>query len=194
MAVLREPLGELAGEGRLAGALQAGEHDDGRRTLGELEAALLAAEDRDELLVDDLHDLLGRVERLTEARLHRPLAHGAGELLDDVEVDVGVEQRAPDLAHGAVDIGGGQPALAAEVRECLSEPVGERAEGSHNGVKFRSPLGRRIRESSDRADPSRASTYETGEWRRNFVHMEPERKKWGLMYSVQKRDLRWWGG
>ena len=29
----------------------------------------------------------------------------AGELLDDLEVDVGVEQRAPDLADGAVDVG-----------------------------------------------------------------------------------------
>jgi hypothetical protein len=35
-----EPLGELARERRLTGALEAGEHDDGRRVLGELQPAL----------------------------------------------------------------------------------------------------------------------------------------------------------
>ena len=39
------------------------------------EAALLAAEDRDELLVDDLHDLLGRVQRLVDLVAERALAH-----------------------------------------------------------------------------------------------------------------------
>ena len=63
---LVQPAGELAGERRLAGALQAGEHDHGRRGLGEPQPAGLAAEDRDELLVDDLDDLLRRVERLRD--------------------------------------------------------------------------------------------------------------------------------
>ena len=75
VAVLGEPLRELARERRLAGALEAGEHDDRRRLLRELEATLLAAEDRDELLVDDLHDLLGRVQRLVDLVAERALAH-----------------------------------------------------------------------------------------------------------------------
>jgi hypothetical protein len=41
-----EPLAELAGEGRLARALEAGQHDDRRRVLGQPELAGLPAEDR----------------------------------------------------------------------------------------------------------------------------------------------------
>ena len=63
-----QPLGQLAGQGRLTGALQAGEHDDRRRVLGERQLAGLAAEDADELVVDDLDDLLGRVERARRPR------------------------------------------------------------------------------------------------------------------------------
>jgi hypothetical protein len=35
----------------------------------------LATEDRDELLVDDLHDLLGRVQRLVDLVAESALAH-----------------------------------------------------------------------------------------------------------------------
>ena len=119
MPVLLEQLRELAREGRLSGALQAREHDDGRRVLGELQSALLAAEDRDELLVDDLHDLLGRVERLVDLVAEGALAHLRGEVLDDRQRDVGVEQGATDLAHRAVDVRGRELALGAEVAEGL---------------------------------------------------------------------------
>ena len=67
-----EPVGQLAGQRRLAGALQAGQHDHRRRGLGEPQPAGLAAEDRDELLVDDLDDLLGRVQRLAAPRRRAP--------------------------------------------------------------------------------------------------------------------------
>ncbi|CAB4867169.1 unannotated protein [freshwater metagenome] len=55
--------GELAREGRLAGALKPGEQDHGRRRFGEVYGAGLATEHGDELLMHDLHDLLGRVQR-----------------------------------------------------------------------------------------------------------------------------------
>ena len=57
-----EPAGQLAGQRGLARPLQAGQHDHGRRVLGERDPAGLAAEDADELVVDDLDDLLGRVQ------------------------------------------------------------------------------------------------------------------------------------
>ena len=63
VALVLEPERELAGQRRLAGALQAGEHDHRRRVLGEAQPPGLAAEDLDELLVDDLDDLLRGVER-----------------------------------------------------------------------------------------------------------------------------------
>jgi hypothetical protein len=53
-----EPAPELAGERRLARALQAREHDHRRRRLRHPQPAGLAAEDVNELLVDDLDDLL----------------------------------------------------------------------------------------------------------------------------------------
>ena len=113
MAVFDEPLGELARERRLTGTLQAGEHDDGRRLLRELEPALLRRRGcAIELLVDDLHDLLGGVERLVDLVAEGALAHLAGEVLDDLERDVGVEQGAADLADGAVDIRRRELALA----------------------------------------------------------------------------------
>src|SRR5581483_1556232 len=49
VALRLEPAPELSGQGRLAGALQPGEHHDGRRGLREIEGTGLAAEDRDEL-------------------------------------------------------------------------------------------------------------------------------------------------
>ena len=134
VALLGEPLRELAREGRLSGALEAREHDDGRRLLRELEAALLPAEDADQLLVDDLHDLLGRVQRLVDLVAEGALAHLAGELLDDLERDVGVEQGAADLADGAVDIRGRELALGAEVAEGRGETIRERAECCHGAL------------------------------------------------------------
>ena len=46
LALLLEPERELGGQRRLAGALEAGEHDDGRAGLGVAQPAGLAAEDR----------------------------------------------------------------------------------------------------------------------------------------------------
>ena len=64
VSLVLEPPAELAGEGGLARSLQAGEHDHGGRLLRERELPGLPAEDRDELLLHDLDDLLGRVESL----------------------------------------------------------------------------------------------------------------------------------
>ena len=48
-----EPLGELAGGGGFAGALQAGHEDDGWGLGGFFEAGGVVAEDVDEFVVDD---------------------------------------------------------------------------------------------------------------------------------------------
>ena len=73
-ALLLEPAGQLGRVGGLARALQAGHQHDGGRLRGEGDPDRLAAEGGDELLVDDLDDLLGRVERLATARRRGPLA------------------------------------------------------------------------------------------------------------------------
>ena len=71
----------------------------------------------DELVVDDLDDLLGRVQRLADLVAAGALLDRIDELLDDRQGDVGLEQGDPDLAHGGVDVRLGEPALAAEVLE-----------------------------------------------------------------------------
>ena len=54
-----------------------------------------------------------------------------GELLDDLEVDVRLEQGEPDLAHGAVDVGLGQ--LAARANAGRASPGGDRRVGRTSG-------------------------------------------------------------
>ena len=118
-----EPAGQLAGEGRLTGTLEAGQHDHRRRLLGELEPPPLAAEHLDQLLVDDLDDLLGRVQRLGDLGAAGPLLDGRDEALDHRQRDVRLQQREADLARGGVDVGVGEPALAAELGEDPGQAV-----------------------------------------------------------------------
>ena len=72
--------------------------------------------------VDQLHDLLARVERLQDVGAQRAFLHGGRELLDDLEVDVGLEQREPDRAHRLVHVVLGQLAARADVTEGRLEP------------------------------------------------------------------------
>ena len=118
-------MGELAGGGGFAGALQAGHEDDAGRLGGFLEAGGVFAEDVDELVVDDLDDLLGGREGGGDL-----FAEGAGadvldELVDDGEVDVGLEEGEADLAEGVGDVLVGDGALAAEGLEGTLEFVAE---------------------------------------------------------------------
>jgi hypothetical protein len=100
-----QPAAELAGERRLTGTLQTGQHDDRRGLLGQPDAAGLAAEDVDELLVDDLDDLLCGVQRPGDVGAAGALLDGVDELPDHRERDVGLEQGDADLARGGVDVG-----------------------------------------------------------------------------------------
>ena len=58
----------------------------------------------------------------------RLLADARDEVLDDLEVDVRLEQREPDLAHGGVDVGLADPAAAGQVAERLAQPLAEGVE------------------------------------------------------------------
>ena len=63
------------------------------------------------------HHLLARVQRLHHGLAERTLLHGRGELLDHLEVDVGLEQRETHLAHRLVHVILGQLAARANVAE-----------------------------------------------------------------------------
>ena len=135
-AVRLEPAGELGGGRRLAGALKAGEQDD--RLALQLELGGLRAEELGQLLVDDLHDLLACVQPLGDLLVQRPLAHARDEVVDDLEVDVGLDQREPDLAHRARDrLLVEAPALA-QAAERGAEPFGKGVE--HRQLSVDGPL------------------------------------------------------
>ena len=125
LAVLLEQLGELGAGGRLARALQAGHQDDGRRMAAERQLRVAAAHERDELLVHDLHDLLRRREALHDLGAERALLDVRHELAHHLEVHVGLEQRQADLAHGGVDVLGGELAVALEALHDALEALGE---------------------------------------------------------------------
>ena len=94
---------KLGGGRRLAGALQAREQDHRRWPAGERELGAARAHQRRQLLVHRLHDLLAGTQALQHLLAERPLAHLGDEALDDLEVDVGLEQREPDLPHRTRD-------------------------------------------------------------------------------------------
>ena len=114
---------ELGGVGGLAGALEAGHQHDGGRLAGVGDLDGLAAEDGDELLVDDLDDLLRRVQRLRQVHPDGALADAIEHRADDLEVDVRLEQGDADLPQDLVDVLLAEPPLAAELLEDPVEPV-----------------------------------------------------------------------
>jgi hypothetical protein len=130
VALALQPAAQLAGQRRLTGTLETGQHDHGRRLLRQPDPAGLAAEDLDELLVDDLDDLLGRVQRLRDVGTAGAFLDGVDEGADDRQRDVGLQQRDADLARGGIDVGVGQPALAPQAGEDLVQAVGEGLEHS----------------------------------------------------------------
>ena len=120
-----KPFGQFSGERRLAGTLQARQHDHRGRGLGERQRPGLAAEDADELLVDDLDDLLGRVQRTGDLCALGALLDAGDEGTYDRKRDIRLQQGQPDLTGGGVDVGVGQPPLATEPREGSGQPVGQ---------------------------------------------------------------------
>ncbi len=123
LAGLAEVAGELGAGGRLARSLQPGHQDHGRAARGEGEIATRAAHQRGQLLVDDLDHLLAGIEAAEHVGAEAALLDRGRELLDDLEVDVGLEQREADLAHRGIDVGLGQLSARADVGERRLEPV-----------------------------------------------------------------------
>ncbi len=93
-----------------------------------LSSPRLATHQVGELVVDDLHDLLAGVELADQLRAQAALLDLGGELLDDLEVDVRLEQGQADLAHRRVDVLLAQRAVLAQVAERGLELLGEGVE------------------------------------------------------------------
>ena len=123
----------LAARGGLAGALQTGHQHDGRRPAGVGDLQRLAAQDPGQLAVDDLDDLLAGVERLRSGRPDRLRTDAGDDVAGDADVDVGLEQSRADLPQHLVDVGFGEPTLAAEALDDPFEAVGQVLEHQRRG-------------------------------------------------------------
>ena len=97
MPALLQPVRQLARGGRFAGTLQAGHQHDRRRLRGELQLGRVLAEHLDQFVAHDLDDLLARRECRQHFLADRLRLDLVDELLDDLEVDVGLEQRQTNL-------------------------------------------------------------------------------------------------
>ena len=109
---------DLAGSTALAD-----EQDHRRRAPGEDELRAARPHQRRQLVVDDLHDLLTGRDALQDVLAERALAHLRDEVLDHLEVDVGLEQGEPDLAHRAGDRLLVELAATSEIAEGALESV-----------------------------------------------------------------------
>ena len=126
VVLLLQAVRELGRRRRLARALKAHEHDDvGDAVVGQRELGLVAAEQRGELVHDDLDDVLRGRERIHHLGGEAALLGARDELLDDLEVDVGLQKREADLAHRGVDVLLGQAPLAAQAGEDALQAVGK---------------------------------------------------------------------
>src|SRR5262249_26075925 len=76
--------------------------------------ALTVAEKRQHLVADDLDDRLRGGEALQHVLFHRPVTNTVDEGLNDYEVDVGFEQREPNLTQRGLDVLGRKPSLASQ--------------------------------------------------------------------------------
>ena len=94
---------------------------------------------------DDAHDHLPGSQALHDVLADCTLAHGGHEVLHDLEVDVGLEQREAYLAHGGVDVVLREPSLAGEVGEDVLESVGEVLEHAGSSVALACVLVKPIR-------------------------------------------------
>ena len=98
------------------------------RLLRRLQPAFGIAEERDHFVADDLDDLLRRRQAAEHILPQRPIAHAVDERLDDLEIDVGFEQREPNLAKRRLHVLGSQPRLAPKGLENVLKAIAERLE------------------------------------------------------------------
>ena len=110
---------KFAGGCRLAGALQANHHHDGR-TANQRQADFGAAEELLELVADDFGDLLRGRECGQHIFADCFLSDAIGEFLDDFEVNVGLEQSDANFLQRVVDMPLVELGLAAQG---LEDPI-----------------------------------------------------------------------
>src|SRR5262249_39067461 len=89
--------------------------------LGEVEAVIDRPHHPDQFFVDDVDELLARLEAAQYPLADSLLGDALGELVDDVVIDVGVEKGLADFAQALLDVGLGDATAAAELVEGLGQ-------------------------------------------------------------------------
>ena len=115
--------GKFRTVGGLTGTLQAHQHHKAGRLRGDVDLLVVRAHERHELFVDDLDDLLRRVEGFQHVRAHGPFRHVLGKVLDDFIADVRFQKCQTHFPHRFLDVGVGQPALASELLKSLGQLI-----------------------------------------------------------------------
>ena len=103
---------ELGGGSRLAGPLEAHEHERRSRRRAVVQPVIACAQDGRQLLVDHLDHLLTRVEPLQHVGVEAARLHFGDKLPRDAEVDVRLQKRNTHLFQRLVNILFREPALA----------------------------------------------------------------------------------
>ena len=122
-ALLFHISGQFRTVGGLAGALQAHQHHEAGRLRRDVDLLIVRAHEGHELFVDDLDDLLRRVQRFQDIRAHGPFRHVLGKVLDDFIADVRFQKCQTHFPHRFLDVGIGQPALASQLFKSLGQLV-----------------------------------------------------------------------
>ena len=129
VAGLDQPAPQLGRRRGLARALQPGHEDHGREAGRRLQTPGLRPSHQLHHLVPHHADHgLGGSQALQDILAGCARAHALEELLDDLEMDVGLEQGETDVAQRDVDVRLREGPVAAEVAEDALELVAERVE------------------------------------------------------------------
>ena len=115
--LLFEIASQLSSGGSFTGALQAHHHHNSGAVIGQRQLGGAAAHEVRQLLVDDLHHLLGGSQAVQHVGAYGPLRNGGDEFFDHLIADVGFQQCQTDLPHGLPDVVFRQAALAPQALE-----------------------------------------------------------------------------
>jgi DNA-binding response OmpR family regulator len=125
---------QLARSCCLSRSLQTGQHDHGGGCGWETDLAVRGPHQIRELLLDNLDELLTRLDSLQHFLSGRLLLDAGKEVLYDLKRDVRLEQRHADLSQSLVDVGFGDLLLQADL-------VADIGEAARDGLKHgRSPM------------------------------------------------------
>ena len=146
VALGQQLLGELAGGGGLARALEAHHHDE-RGLSFHREAGFHGAHEPHQLVMADLDEVIGRgdlgasgqtmapfLARERDHLAHGPLADRGQELFHHAQLDVGLEQAHADVSERTLDVVFVEAGLALQLEAGGAEALGEGLE--HGGASL----------------------------------------------------------